>query len=1014
MCDNLSQIAQLDDQTVLASYEPGLKSGAFQSELQMEAGLIKILQDQGYKYVGINTEVGLLANLRICIEGLNAIKFTDAEWQRWLSFRLLHKTKLEKAHIIQDGSTAEAFQFDNGVVKNICLLDKKDLQHNKLQVLNQYEANGGKQRYDVTILINGLPMCHIELKRRGVPVQEAYRQISRYEETSFMSGSGLFEYVQCFVISNGTETRYYGNSLRREAVQKRGAGFDKTSTWADARNRPILDIEDFARTFLTKTALQNIIYKYAILDGDGRLLMLRSYQIAACEAIVNRAVLAFNNNKYGAASGGYIWHTTGSGKTLTSFVAAKRLCDCTDADKVFFVVDRNALDSQTKTEYKKFLGDAGADMLGEANRTSDLEKYIQGSGQSIIITTIQKLDNLAKKRKFNHLKCAMVFDECHRSQFGDMHGRILKAFTKAITFGFTGTPIFRENAVSITAAGLLKKTSGARGNGAVVNTTEDLFGPLLHSYVITDAIRDKTVLRFKIGYMNTAKIEEGVGDDEEVEGAAFEKTAMQPERIGAICDYIVNKFDQKTHRKQDLKFNSILACYDIEAATRYYKILKEKLQAVGRDDIKIAIIYTYGANDEILEYAGMSKEQFLGLAMQDYNAQFGTRFILDDYKAYNDDISCRMKGRRPGAGVIMRDEMLDILIVADMYLTGFDSQYVNTLWVDKPLKYHALIQAFSRTNRTFGPNKPCGEIVCFRNLKSAVDTAISLFASVDGRTGVLVCRTYEDYYNGYGDGNGKWNDGYAKLVDTLMTKFDYQHMTQDAVGESEQAAFVKLFGQILVSRNLLNTFDEFAGNEILTQRQFDDYKGWYLHLHDTMGKGRAGSDNGDILDGLEFHVELVSEETVGIDGILERIRREAGKDMGLSGSVISADALAAIQSAVDASVAMRKKKRLLELFLSQVNNGGDASGDAFLALASEAYDKAVRDAIADLKLRDEAVDFIKRCVESGCVLETGSGLDAILPPVRRFGGGEHGIIREQVVEKIQVIVDEFEGLDVKS
>lgn len=506
----------------------------------------------------------------------------------------------------------------------------------------------------------------------------------------------------------------------------------------------------------------------------------------------------------------------------------------------------------------------------------------------------------------------------------------------------------------------------------------------------------------------------GVGDDEEVEGAAFEKTAMQPERIGAICDYIVNKFDQKTHRKQDLKFNSILACYDIEAATRYYKILKEKLQAVGRDDIKIAIIYTYGANDEILEYAGMSKEQFLGLAMQDYNAQFGTRFTLDDYKAYNDDISCRMKGRRPGAGAIMRDEMLDILIVADMYLTGFDSQYVNTLWVDKPLKYHGLIQAFSRTNRTFGPNKPCGEIVCFRNLKSAVDTAISLFASVDGRTGVLICRTYEDYYNGYGDGNGKWNDGYAKLVDTLMTKFDYQHMTQDAVGESEQAAFVKLFGQILVSRNLLNTFDEFAGNEILTQRQFDDYKGWYLHLHDTMGKGRAGSDNGDILDGLEFHVELVSEETVGIDGILERIRREAGKDMDLPGSVISADALAAIQSAVDASVAMRKKKRLLELFLSQVNNGGDASGEAFLALASEAYDKAVRNVIAGLKLRDGADEFIKRCVESGCVLETGFGLDAILPPVRRFGGGGHGIIREQVVEKIQVIVDEFEGLDVKS
>lgn len=804
------------------------------------------------------------------------------------------------------------------------------------------------------------------------------------------------------------------NSLRRELVNKRGAGFDKTSTWADARNRPILDIEDFARTFLTKSTLQNVIYKYSVLDGDGRLLMLRPYQIAACEAIINRAMLSFNNNKYGAGSGGYIWHTTGSGKTLTSFAAAMRLANGTVADKIFFVVDRNALDSQTKTEYKKFLGDAGADMLGEANRTSDLEKYITDPERKIIITTVQKLDNLAKSKKFNNLKCAMVFDECHRSQFGDMHARILKSFPKAITFGFTGTPIFRENAVSITAAGLLKKTGGARGNNAIVNTTEDLFGPMLHSYVITDAIRDGTVLKFKIGYMNTAKIEDGVDENEETDGASFEKTAMLPERIGEICDYIVSKFDQKTHRKQDLKFNSILACYDIEAATRYYKILKQKLDKAGRSDIKIAIIYTYGANDEVLEYAEVSKEQFLGLAIQDYNAQFGTAFKLEDYKAYNDDISCRMKGRRPGAGAMMRDEMLDILIVADMYLTGFDSQYVNTLWVDKPLKYHGLIQAFSRTNRTFGPNKPCGEIICFRNLKAAVDAAIGLFASVDGTTGVLICRTYDEYYNGYVDDNGKRNDGYAKLVDVLLSKFDYRHMTQNTVGEAEQAAFVKLFGQILVSRNLLNTFDEFAGHEILTQRQFDDYKGWYLHLHDTMGrKGHGlGGSGDDTLDGLEFHVELVNEETVGIDAILERIGREVERHKGLGGPIINADALSAIQAAVDASVSMRKK-RLLELFLAQVNNGRDASGEAFLALVQQVYDDAVSEVVRELNLKDGAREFIGRCVDAGQVLETGSGLDAILPPVRRFGGGGHGAVREKAVEAIRSIVDEFEGIFVE-
>lgn len=1013
MCSNdLSQVCQTPEMTVLAAYEPLAQSGGYQSEAQMEAGLISALQAQGYEYLDINDEPGLLRNLRACIEALNNIRFSDAEWNRWFSSRLLNKTKLEKSHIIQDGFTAECFRFDNGAEKNLLLLDKKDLQRNRLQILNQYEANSGKQRYDVTVLINGLPMCHIELKRRGASVREAYRQISRYEESSFWSGCGLFEYIQCFVISNGTETRYYGNSLRREVVSKRGAGFDRTNTWADFKNRPILDIEDFSRTFLTKSTLQRMIYRYSILDSDGNLLMLRPYQVAACEAIVNRCNLAFNSGQHGAASGGYVWHTTGSGKTLTSFASAMQVAENTAADKVFFVVDRNSLDSQTKQEYRKFLGDSEAETLGEANRTSDLDGLIKDSGRKIIITTVQKLDNLTKKHSGSKLKCVMIFDECHRSQFGDMHARILRAFPNTVTFGFTGTPIFKQNAVNLTASALLRKTTGSRGLGGVVNTTEDLFGPMLHSYVITNAIRDNTVLKFKIGYTNTAKIEDGVSDDEEFEGASFEKTAMDPGRIGEICDYIVEKFDMKTHRKSDLKFNSILACYDIEAATRYYMILREKLRAAGRDDVKIAIIYTYGANDEILDYAGMSKEAFLeSVAMPDYNGQFGTRFTLSDYKNYNADIACRMKGKRPGQN-LMRDEMIDILIVADMYLTGFDSRYVNTLWVDKPLQFHGLMQAFSRTNRTFGDSKPCGEIVCFRNLRSAVDVAIQLFSSVDGRTGILLCRTYDEYYNGYQDDDSHWNDGYAKLVNVLLDKFEYRHMTQDVVGEDEKAAFVKLFGQILVSRNLLNTFDEFQGNEIMDDRTFTNYKGWYLKLHDEIGASRrTGSGGGDgVLDGLEFRVELINEETVGIDNILERIGREA-ENPEIRENVINADTLCSIMSAVDASVSIRKKKRLLQLFLAQVNNGGNASAEAFLSLVQGEYDKSVDSVVTELNLKTEARSFISKCVSEGRVITAGNALDDILPPMRRFGSGaRHGEIREKSVEAIRKIVEEYCGL----
>ena len=1008
MCD-YEQVLSMPDSTVLAEYECQQQSLQYQSEADLENALIQRLVAQGYEYLDIKTEPDLLKNLRACLENLNQISFTDAEWERFFQARFANKSRVQKARIVQNGTTREAFVFDNGIEKNLMLLDKSDLTRNKLQVLNQYENTGIRSnRYDVTILVNGIPMVHFELKRRGIDIQEAYRQIARYESQSFWSNSGLYEFVQIFVISNGTFTRYYANSTRRDKTNKsRNAGFELTNTWADSKNRPIHDLLDFARTFLAKRVLLNILTKYCVLDTSDKLRILRPYQIAACESIVNRVKNMTGMNQYGPQCGGYVWHTTGSGKTLTSFKAAQLVSDLPEIDKVLFIVDRQDLDSQTVDEYRKFAGnDIDDDFVSEVRYMAALDEILKNPASRIIVTTIQKLDGFVKKYRSHPVygqTVVMIFDECHRSQFGDMHKHITDRFKKYYAFGFTGTPIFEDNAISATATMIARKTSGV-GAGTIQTTTEQLFGPRLHSYLITDAIRDGTVLKFKLSYTNTAQLDDNTVD-EEVSGADFRATAMAWERIRSVSEYILENFNAKTKHTAGVKFNSILACESVDAACRYYLTLRDLIRSQNRD-IKMALIYTYGANDDVLEDIGQAKDDFLEhVAMADYNAQFDTAYDLQSFKAYKENISRRMKGPVTVNG--SQDEMIDILIVVDMFLTGFDSARINTLWVDKPLKYHGLLQAFSRTNRRCGKSKDCGQIVCFRNLKSSVDDALSLFTDKDSN-GLILVRSYAEYYDGYVDDDGVLHDGYQTMIDRLLKGFGYSHLTRDVIGESEQAEFIKLFGQILVVRNLLTTFDEFAGHEILTGTAFEDYKGWYLKLHDELMAGRNSSNQAGsgVLDGLVFHVDLIEESVMNIDEILLRIQNRL--DSGVK--ALDADFVQKVQKEVDASPMMRQKLALITLFMAQVNNGGDASVDAWVALVNGNYNQAVSDLISSERLKPGADAFIRQSVYNGCVKQVGNELDDILPPVRRFGGGNRIEVRNRVISKIQGIVDQYSGI----
>ena len=785
---NISIMSENDNSTVLTEYKGLNRTSTFyQSEDELEKELIKTLVNEGYEYLNIHNEDELILNLRKQLEKLNHYHFTDGEWDSFFTNVLANKNDyiIEKTRLIQE-DYIQSITLDDGSLRNIYLIDKNNIHNNSVQVINQYVNNDGNydNRYDVTILINGLPLVHIELKRRGIDLREAFNQIERYQRDSFWASSGLYNFVQIFVISNGTLTKYYSNTTREfhinNKTRKKSNSFEFTSYWADQKNNGITDLIDFAKTFLTKHTLLNILTKYCVFTTEEDLLVMRPYQIVATEKILNRINISYNNKFYGTVkSGGYIWHTTGSGKTLTSFKTSILASKLPYIDKVLFVVDRKDLDYQTMKEYDRF-------KEGCANSNSStkvLEQQLNDPDARIIITTIQKLSNFVKKNLSSDVfnkHVVFIFDECHRSQFGEMHKAIIKKFKKYYIFGFTGTPIFPENARTIKG---------------ISETTEQIFGDRLHTYTIVNAIADKNVLPFRYEYVSKVDIKKDV-KDEKVFSIDEEKFFSDKFRITAITNYIIKYFSTKTKtsesyvystldnvvevaKRKDSKeiktkknvngFNSIFAVSSIPMAKSYYEEFKLQ-QAQLNSNLKVALIYSYGVNgedgiidenSETTEALSTDDRKFLDDAINDYNEMFGTSYDTssEKFQNYYRDVSLRMKNRE-----------IDILIVVNMFLTGFDAKTLNTLWVDKTLKWHGLIQAFSRTNRILNSVKTYGNIVSFRNLENNLNEALAKFGDEDAR-GVVLLKPYNDYFYGYEDDNGHSFEGYQSLVEKMKSKF---------------------------------------------------------------------------------------------------------------------------------------------------------------------------------------------------------------------------------------------------
>jgi type I restriction enzyme R subunit len=1001
-------ISSTNESTVVAQYVgENNNSNSYQSERDLELEFIGLLRGQGYDLLKIHNEADLVANLRTQLEQLNHYTFSDEEWNRFFAECIANGTEgiVEKSRKIQTDHV-QILRRDNGDTKNIYLFDKKNIHNNCLQVINQYEETEGtrKTRYDVTILVNGLPLVHIELKRRGVAIREAFNQIKRYQRDSFWAGSGLFEYVQIFVISNGTHTKYYSNTTRfshvkeiaegeRKKSKKTSNSFEFTSYWADGNNKPITDLIDFTRTFFARHTILAILARYCVFTSENLLMVMRPYQIAATERILSRIENSHNREKVGTIeAGGYIWHTTGSGKTLTSFKTAQLACGLPYIDKVLFVVDRKDLDYQTMKEYDRF-------QKGAANSNAStriLAGQLQRSDARIIITTIQKLDRFVSMNKSHEIykkHVVIIFDECHRSQFGDMHIQIVKSFKNYHLFGFTGTPIFAANA-------------GSSGN-PLMRTTEQAFGDKLHTYTIVDAINDGNVLPFRIDYIDTVRMRDGVVDIN-VHAIDTERAMADEGRIREVVRYILEHFDQKTKRNSFYSlegqrvsgFNSILAVSSIPVAKMYYKILKEQLAESGRE-LKVATIFSYNANeadpedllpDENFDTARLDKSSrdFLEEAIADYNALFGTNFdtSADKFQSYYKDLSMRMKKRE-----------VDLLVVVNMFLTGFDATTLNTLWVDKNLRLHGLIQAFSRTNRILNSVKTFGNIVCFRNLEEATDKAIALFGNREAG-GIVLLKSYQDYYAGY-DEKGKHHPGYIELIEKLRTDFP---PGVQIVGEDSQKDFIRLFGAILRLRNILTAFDDFEGNKIPTERDFQDYQSRYIDLHQSFTK-EQNAEKEKINDDLVFEMELIKQIEVNIDYILrlvERYRKSNSKDRR--------EIRVNIAKAVDSSIRLRSKKELIEGFVDRMTVSGNVEED-WKQFVSEQKEKELNSLIETEKLKPEKTQkFVENALRDGILRTTGTDIDGILPPISRFTiTGERARIKDGVINKLLVFFEKYFG-----
>ncbi|MDR1538134.1 MAG: type I restriction endonuclease subunit R [Clostridiales bacterium] len=881
------------------------------------------------------------------------------------------------------------------------LLEEVDRQ----QVINQYEESGGvhETRYDVTVLVNGLPLVHIELKRRGVAIREAFNQIKRYQRDSFWAASGLYEYVQIFVISNGTHTKYYSNTTRNAHIKEMGDGerkkskktsnsFEFTSFWADGNNKVIADLVDFTKTFFAKHAILNILTRYCVFTSEELLLVMRPYQIAATERILSRIVVSTNYKNTGKLeAGGYIWHTTGSGKTLTSFKTAQLATALDGIDKVLFAVDRKDIDYQTMKEYDRF--EKGA--ANSNTSTAVLKKQLENPDARIIITTIQKLDVFVSKNKAHDIykkHVVIIFDECHRSQFGDMHQKITKAFKNYHLFGFTGTPIFAVNAGS--------------GGNPLLRTTPQAFGDKLHTYTIVDAINDGNVLPFRIDFINTIKQKDNILD-KDVRTIDVEKAMSAPERVHEVVTYILEHFDQKTKRNSlyTLKgqrvagFNSIFAVASIPMAKLYYTEFQTQLAEKNRN-FTVATIFSYSPNESDPEDAlpdedfdnsklDKSSRDFLEAAIADYNNAFSTNFDTssDKFQNYYKDLSSRVKNRE-----------VDLLIVVNMFLTGFDATTLNTLWVDKNLKQHGLIQAFSRTNRILNSVKTFGNIVCFRDLKQATDDAIALFGDKDA-SGIVLLKTYGDYYDGY-DQNGEHKQGYAELVAELLERFP---LGEPIIGEESLKDFIRLYGAILRLRNILTAFDDFAGNEILKVGDFQNYQSVYIDLYQDLRPDPHG-DKENINDDIVFELELIKQIEVNIDYIL--ILVEKYHDSNCEDKSI----LAAIDKAINSSIELRSKKELIEHFVERVNVSTKVDED-WRRFVQERKEEDLSALIADEKLKEEeARRFIDSAFRDGALKTTGTDIDKILPPVSRFGGGNRAEKKQSIIEKLLKFFEKYLGL----
>jgi type I restriction enzyme, R subunit len=1022
-------IAETNSYIILDNYNKLEESAAiYQTETDLENEFIHDLARQGYEYLpNLNTHEKLLANIREQLQTLNKMQFTDDEWRRFVLEYLdkPNESMIDKSRKIHHDHIYD-FVFDDGHIQNIKMLDKKDVTNNKLQVIHQFQQTGNyANRYDVTILVNGLPLVQVELKKRGIAIREAFNQVHRYSKESFNQDNSLFKYLQLFVISNGTDTRYFANTTKRDKNS-----FDFTMNWANVKNEPIKDLKDFTATFFASRTLLNVLLTYSVLDVNDTLLIMRPYQIAATERILWKIISAYHAKKWSSLqSGGFIWHTTGSGKTLTSFKTARLATELEFIDKVFFVVDRKDLDYQTMKEYQKF----SKDSVNGSNSTAGLKRNIEKTDNKIIVTTIQKLNNLMKSDDnlaIYDKHVVFIFDEAHRSQFGEAQKNLKRKFKKYYQFGFTGTPIMHTNAIG-------------------TQTTADVFGRELHAYVLTDAIRDEKVLKFKVDYNDVRPNFKSIEQEQNLEklsAAENKKALLHPNRIEQITQYILNNFKQKTHRLMGKSkgFNAMFAVSSVDAAKLYYESFK-KLQEGANQPLKIATIFSYSANEEQdaqgnfadesfeIDALNQSAKEFLASAISDYNQMFKTNFDVssDQFQNYYRDLSLKVKNQE-----------VDLLIVVGMFLTGFDAPTLNTLFVDKNLRYHGLIQAFSRTNRIYNATKTFGNIVAFRDLEQATIDAIKTFGKSNTHEVVLE-KSFKEYMEGFTDkDSGNFHNGYLAIVAELQEKFPHP---DEIIKEKDKKEFVKLFGEYLRADNVLQNYDEFVALKdfqqldmkdaqavlefkekhymtdedlqkmqavkLPTDRAIQNYRSTYNDIRDWLRREKEANQQDQQRfdwDDVVFEIDLLKSQEINLDYILELIYEQNKQEK------TKQDIVEDTQRLIRSSLENRAKEELVVEFIKQTDLDAipDKASiiDAFFLYAQQELQVELNSLIEEENLNEAATKrYIASSLKRKYATENGTELNEILPKMSPLNP-QYLIKKNRVFEKISALVEKFKGV----